>query len=241
MLLERAAALTADLKDHLALKAASQQSAVFRTRAQQLSPLASALSEARTDADALRKAGLSVAPADPKPGLCARANELLEQFRADRTSFDAADETFRFEFRPAIENAIAELKDATATAWSEFMAARGGFPADNVLNALEAIPAYAPQVQRIRQAAEAHRRLGERPPRAVDLAAAMAQVQAAARIKDDALSALKSDDVPEEVLTFLRKTGQSGAALVDFTETVRTWLATRGLTGAFRIVSARTA
>jgi hypothetical protein len=186
-------------------------------------------------------AGLSVAPADPKPGLRARANELLERFRADRTSLEAADETFRFEFRPAIQKAIAELKDSTARAWSDYMATHADFPADNVLSALEAIPAYAPQVQRIRQAADTHRRLNEHPPRAADLAAVMAQVQSAVRIKNDALAALKSDDLPEEVLMFLRKTGQGGAALTDFTETVRAWLTSRGLVGAFRIVSARTA
>ena len=40
---------------------------------------------------------------------------------------------------------------------------------------------------------------------------------------------MKGDDLPADVLTFLRKTGQGGAALSDLSAPVRTWLEARKL------------
>jgi len=235
MLLEDAATLRAELAQHLALKEAGQQATVFRTRASQLTPLAEALSRARRDWAALRQAGLPVKSPDPKPGLRSHAEDLLARFRVDRSVLAAADETFRFQFAPAVRKAAEELDAEASEAWSAYMAARGGFPGEEVLTALAAIPSYATQVQRIRDAANDFRRLAERPPADADVAGVLAQVETAGRKKDDALAALKGDDLPAEVLTFLRKTGQGGAALSDLTDVVRTWLDARGLAGAFRI------
>lgn len=240
MLLDDAAKLRADLAQHLLMKAAGQQGAVFRTRATQLAPLADRLSRAQRDWAALRKAGLSVSLPAPKPGLRARAEDLLDRFRGDRSILAKADETFRFEFTPAVRKAAEELDVKASEAWSAYMAPRADFPGEDVLTALAAIPSYATQVQRIREAADDFRRLAKRPPAAADVASALAEVEAARRKKDDALAAMKGADLPAEVLTFLRKTGQGGAALSDLTDSVRTWLDTRGLAGAFRITPSRT-
>jgi hypothetical protein len=239
MLLEDAAKLRAELARHLALKEAGQQAAVFRTRASQLTPLAEALSRAQRDWAALRQAGLPVSSPDPKPGLRSRAEDLLARFRVDRSVLAAADEAFRFEFTPAVRKAAEELDAHASVAWSTYMAAGGGFPGGEVLSALATIPSYATQVQRIRDAANDFRRLAERPPSAADLAGVLGQVEGARRKKDDALAAMKGDDLPAEVLTFLRKTGLGGAALTDLSDLVRAWLEARGLTGAFRITPSR--
>jgi hypothetical protein len=240
MLLEEAAQLCAALAQHQALKAAGQQEKVFRSRASQLTPLAEELSRAQRDWTALDEAGLPVGRPTAKPGLRARAEEILERFRTDRSVLAAADDTFRFEFTPAVRKAAEELDAQGSLAWAEYMAARGDFPGEEVLAALAAIPSYATQVQRIREAANDFRRLAERPPAAADVASALAQVEVALRKKDDALAAMKGDDLPPEVLTFLRKTGQGGAALSDLTDVVRTWLNARGLAAAFRITPSRT-
>jgi hypothetical protein len=235
MLLEDAANLRAALAQHQALKAVGLQEKVFRTRASQLTPLAEGLSRAQRDWTALAKAGLPVSRSAPKPALRARAEELLERFRVDRSVLAAADETFRFEFTSGVRNAAEELEAEASKAWASYMAEGGGFPSEEVLTALAAIPSYAKQVQRIREAAGDFRRLAQHPPAAADVADALAQVDGARRKKDDALSAMKSDDLPAEVLIFLRKTGQGGAALSDLTDVVRRWLDARGLVGAFRI------
>ena len=98
------------------------------------------------------------------------------------------------------------------------------------------VPSYRPSVQRIREAAAAFQNLRDRPPAAADLPASLALADAARRKKDDALAAMQGDDLPADVLTFLRKTGQGGAALSDLSAPVRTWLQSRELSSAFRIV-----
>jgi hypothetical protein len=240
MLLEEAAKLRAALAQHQALKAAGQQEKVFRTRATQLTPLAEGLARAQRDWMALRNAGLPVGRPAPKPGLRARAEELLERFQTERSVLAAPDETFRFEFTPGVRKAAEELEAQSSEGWTAYMAVGGGFPGEEVLTALAAIPNYAMQVQRIREAANDFRRLAELPPAAAEVSSALAQVEAARRKKDDALAAMRGDDLSAEVLTFLRKTGQGGAALSDLTDGVRTWLNARGLTSAFRIIPSRT-
>lgn len=240
MLLDDSAKLRAALVQHLALKDAGQQATAFRSRATQLTPLAEGLSRAQRDWSALREAGLPVSPPQPKSGLRSRAQDLLARFRADRSTLLAADEKLRFEFRPAVRKAAEELDALTSEAWMTYMARRGDFPGDQILTALAAIPTYATHVQRIREAASDFHQLTERPPAAADVESALARVEAARRKKDDALAAMKGDDLPPEVLTFLRKTGQGGAALSDLTEMVGEWLKARGLVSAFRIVPSRT-
>ncbi|WP_119461080.1 hypothetical protein [Rhodospirillaceae bacterium SYSU D60014] len=236
MLLERAEFLKAALAKHLALKAAGQQGQVYRSRASQLTPLAESLARAHRDWTAMHAAGLVSTPVEAKPGLRSHAEDLLARFKANRSVLAEADEKFRFQFTPGVRNAIEEFEKGAREAWSAHMGARADFPGDDVLTALHAIPSYRPQVQRIREAAGEFQKLRDRTPTAAELPTALAQADAARRKKDDALAAMQGDDLPPEVLTFLRKTGQGGAALSDLSAPVRIWLEARKLSSAFRIV-----
>jgi hypothetical protein len=240
MLLDDAAALRAQLANHEALKEARKQSQVYRSRAQQFAPLAQGLSTARSDWEGLRDAGVRIDAPEPKPGLRARASEILERFQADRSSLAAADDALRFQFVTAVRNAAEDFAACTSDAWGAHVADHADFPSDDVLSALAAIPSYAAPVQRIREAAADVRRLLERPPAVAQVATALAQLEAAGKKKDQALAAMQGDDLPAEVLAFLRKTGQGGAALSEFTDAVRKWLTDRNLMSAFRIVPSRT-
>jgi len=236
MLLERAARLNAALAKHLELKTAGQQGQVYSTRARQLKPLAETLSRSQRDWMAMRGAGLISAPIDAKPGLRSQAQDLLGRFKADPSVLAEADDTFRFQFTSGVTNAATEFDVAAREAWAAHMATRADFPRDDVLNALDAIPGYRASVQRIRAAAATFQKLRNRTPVATELSTAIAQAEAARQDKDDGLAAMQGDDLPAEVLSFLRKTGQGGASLADLSAQVQSWLEARKLSNAFRIV-----
>lgn len=239
MLIDRAAKLQAALASHQTLKAAGQLGDIYQTRARQLKPLADGLARAKQDWKAAADAGLAPGNPSPTPGLKAQAAELLRRFREDPNVLAEPDDQFRFQFTPGLKNAAEELDRLVIDAWSARLNAEVQFPADAVLRALEQIPAYRSSVQRIRDAAGEVQRLRDNRPPADEFSRALAQVDAAIRKKDDALAAIQGDDLPAEVQSFLRKTGQGGAEISDLTTCVLTWLNDRGLAGTFRIVPSR--
>jgi hypothetical protein len=54
-------------------------------------------------------------------------------------------------------------------------------------------------------------------------------------LHDAAWSELSAEDIPADVINFIRAAGSEGAALTAYSDEVQTWLASRNLMGAFRI------
>lgn len=239
MLLDRAAQLRADLRRHQELRAAGSQAQVFRSRASQFAPLARDLKAEVARSRGLRSSGIAVTPPTARPQLRTRAEELLAKFRADPTALAQADETVRFEFVQGVRKAIEELRSQNQKAWEKTVAQRAEAPSEDVLRALETVPAYRTVVQRIRRALAGIAILQAEAPAADAIPAVLASVGAGVREKDAALGELRGSDLPQEVLTFLRKSGQGGAALSDYTETVERWLEERDLLNSFRIMPVR--
>lgn len=238
MLLDRARELQTELRQHLDLKAAAAEAAVYKSRAAQFLPLAEGVVRARANYIALRNAGIPVAQVDAKQGLRSQARDLLDRFKADRTALAHADSTVRFEFMPGVQKATKDLEGAARTAWLEHTNIGAEFPTEDVLQALNTIPAYRTSVQAVRRAVERLNRLRVAVPSAADVTKALTELEDTRTEKDNALAAMQGSDLPAEVLVFLKKTGQGGAVLSDLTEPVQAWLISRGLMGAFRIVGA---
>lgn len=237
MLLDQAVQLKARLATHLDLKAAGKQEQVFRTRAGQLAPIADALSQKHRDWLALRAAGLVSKPVAAKPQLRSVAKDLLERFKVDRAVLAEADDKIRFQLVAGVKSAADEFEADAREAWEAHMTARADFPNETILTALDAISTYRAAVKRIREASAEFERLRAQTPSAADLSSVLARVEAVRASKDEALAAMQGTDLPADVLAFLRKTGQGGAALSDLTPGVRAWLESRNLLDAFRIVA----
>jgi hypothetical protein len=238
MLLDRADALSADLRSRSQIQAAASQAQAFKTRANQFAPLAQGLEQGLAQLRAVASAGFEVATVAARPALRTQAEELLARFRQDPSSLTTADSKVRFEFTQGVRKAIDEIAAAAQAGWSKAVAARSEAPSEQVLTALDAIAAYRPAVARLRKALDVLRGLQQQTPDPTDLVTRLAVVGAAEAEKNAALEMLQGSDLPAEVLSFLRKSGQGGAGLADYTAAVDAWLTQRGLRGAFRIVPA---
>lgn len=236
MLLERATVLSDALRTRSELNAAAGHAQAFKSRADQFRPLAQDLEQALARLRGLASAGLGVAAVAARPALREQAEDLLARFRTNPSSLTEADPTVRFEFTKGVRATIDEIEAAAQAGWSKAVAARSEAPSDDVLGALDTIAAYRPAVARLRKALEVLRGLQQQTPTPGDLAQRLAAADAAQEEKNAALEMLQGSDLPPEVLAFLRKSGQGGAGLDDYTDLVDEWLTERRLKTAFRIV-----
>jgi hypothetical protein len=239
MLLDRAQALRAELTIFRQAKAAGDQAKVYRTRARQFGELSSRLKTALACWTALKQARVPIETPSPVPAARIQAEQLRQVVGEDPASLATADSTIRFEFTKAIEAAAGQIETLNLGSWRAFVDQQGDMPRDEVLSALAGIASYRPLVDRIRRAAQVIANLRQAAPEPAAVGAAIAQLRAAGVDKDQAFAAMSADDLPPEVLGFLRAASQQTATLADYTDNVRRWLRERDLETAFRIVSNR--
>jgi len=124
------------------------------------------------------------------------------------------------------------LKAGMQEAWAGYVDSRVPLTDADLLDVLARVPAFRGVVQRIRTLVQEIREQRAVLP---DSGNALTALDERVEGIESAWRALASDEVPREVVVFLREAGIAGARLDLLTDGVRRWLADRGIADSFRI------
>lgn len=233
MLLERAAGLADKIGRYGKLKAAANEAAVFRTRADQVGQAAAQLTHARAALQRFRAAGVPVNFHPLNAVELSGKAATLRAIVADNPGA-LADPPFnlKYDFADRLRSLAAAANGAVSDGWRDYVAANGPGGHDDILNALGELPQMRTGVNRIRGYRQKAAHLAASLP--ADPTAAVAQLKTLVMEHDAAWTELTADAVPSAVILFLRA-AVHGAPLSALTQEVRAWLEARNLLGSFKI------
>lgn len=234
MLLERATGLAAKIDRYQKLKAAAHESEKFRTRAAQFGKAAD---KVRRTSAALRRyeeAGVDV-PFLPKDaeGLAAKAQVLRDALSASPAALTDPPFDLKYEFVDRLHGLADGADKSMAEAWRRYVGRHGALGQEDVLDTLSVLPQFRTGITRIRRCRAEVAALGNAP--LSDPKAAVARLVDLMAEHRTAWAELTADDIPREVLAFIRACAGDGAPVSALTDEVRSWLGSRNLIGAFRI------
>jgi hypothetical protein len=234
MLLDRADALASKIRSFQALKSAGEEAAGFATRARQFVNVSEKVAGLRAILTSLSTAGVTVdfLPSDGA-GYASKARQLRELVTLDPTKIDTAPFNIKHEFLDRLTAMVTAGEKAAGKAWSDYVAKRAAFGADDVLGALAAVPQLRSNVLHIRQIRARVAAFGTDLPN--DPKSTIATIDALVAEHEAAWEGLEASAVPASVVSFIREAANQGAQLADYTPEVKAWLESRDLLNAFRI------
>lgn len=233
MLLDRAKGLADKIGRYQTLKSAAKQAEMVRTRAEQVGPTATLLTQAREALSRFDAAGIQVEfmPANAKE-LSEKAKKLREIAAADPAMADIPF-NFSHDFISRLKGIAAGVDAALQDRWRKFISENTPSGSDEVLDALDKLPQLRSGVAQIRQCRQKINALASSPPS--DPTRAVTQLGEIVAEHQAAWSALTTDNLPPAVIVFLRACAGTGAPVASLTDEVRNWLEARNLLSSLRI------
>jgi len=234
MLLERATALAAKIAKYQELANAADQAEQFQTRANQFGGVAERVTRARQALGQLVEAGV---PVDFVPtegaGYAAKAKELRAAINNNPAAINDPPFDLKYDFVDRLNAIVAKANQVMIDAWKVYVVKRADFGSDDVLSALAAVPQFRKNVAKIREYRSDIATLGNSMPS--DPQVAVARLDSLVAAHNAAWADLSAEDIPGNVISFIRAAANEGAQLTTYTDSVRTWFESRNLLSAFRI------
>lgn len=234
MLLERSAGLAEKINNYNRLLAAAKEARQYETRANQVQGAAQAVVDLHKKIAALREAGVSVAfvPVDGA-SLEERARIFREGLAKDPTIVQEPPFDLKNQFIDRL-NGLAQGADrAMLAAWQAFVDERVTPYSDDILNALYAVPQFRPSVERMRAIGAQLNAMRNVIPS--DVVGANQRLTQLGGVLSAAWAEITTDDIPQDVIRFLRACSGAGAPLSSLTESVHSWFKDKNLLGVFRV------
>jgi uncharacterized damage-inducible protein DinB len=230
MIQERIRQLPRLIETRSQLKQQSDQLGVFTSRRKQLEELRVRLQLLTATAALLHREGIGTSRA----GMAESIGLLVAEFRS---AYAAAPDTALSkpftQMQEKLVRILEPLEKSQAEAWAAYATEKLRTLPEELLSILQKIPAFAPTVNEVRTRATALAQKSKTPPRSAEEFEAF---QRALEDIDAAWRKLGSDNVPTEVVTFLREAvSQRGAPLDLLTDSVRAWLVSHKVNPSFRI------
>ena len=234
MLLERATGLAAKIAKYQELAKAADQAEQFQTRANQFGGVAERITRARQALGEFVEAGVPVkfVPTEGA-GYAAKAKALREAIKSNPATINDPPFDLKYEFIDRLNAIVAKANQAITDAWKAYVTRRGDFGSDDVLSALAAVPQFRKNVAKIRECRSDIATIGNSMPS--DLQVTVRRLDALVAAHSAAWAELSAEDIPKNVISFVRAAANEGAPLATYTDEVRTWLESRNLLAAFRI------
>lgn len=233
MLLDRATGLADKIVRYQTLKSAAKQADMVRTRAEQVGPVATLVTQAGDALSRFEAAGIPVefVPANAKE-LSEKAKTLREIASAD-PAMAHLPFNFSHDFINRLKGIAAGVDAVLQERWRRFVSENSPSGSDEVLDALDKLPQLRAGVAQIRQCRQKINALASSPPS--DPTRAVTQLAEIAAEHQAAWSALTTDNLPPAVILFLRACAGEGAPVASLTDEVRNWLEARNLLSSLRI------
>lgn len=230
MIQERIRQLPQLIETRTQLKKQSDQLGAFTSRRKQIEELQARIERLTATATLLHRECIGKFSA----GTAESIGRLVAEFR---TAYSAEPDTALAksftQMQEKLVRILEPLEKSQAEAWRNYAAERLRTFPEELLSILQKIPTFAPTVNEVRNRATALSQKSKILPRSTEEFDAFLR---ALRDIDEVWRRLGSDNVPSEVVAFLREAvSQRGASLDLLTDSVRTWLTSHQVNSAFRI------
>lgn len=234
MLLNRAKELRSRIDQFQKVKTAARDAQPFDTRARQFSDVGRRIHELRDAIAGMDDADIAVNfHLANGTSLAEKASQLRTQLAEDPTVIHDPPFDLKHEFVDRLL-AIAEAGKATAAErWGSYIRERANLGSEETLKVLAALPQLKECVARIRKNRSELILLSETLPN--DPKAVLAQVKGLVDEAQAEWSKLEANDIPQEVIAFIRQSASEGAPLATLKPSIVSWLNERGLTDSFRV------
>lgn len=234
MLLDRAKELRSKIDKFQKVKTAASNAQPFDTRARQFSDVGKRIHELRGVIASMDDADIAVNfQAANATALAEKASQLRAQLAEDPTVIHDPPFDLKHEFVDRLL-AIAEAGRVTAAErWSSYIRERANLGSEETLKVLAALPQLKECVGRIRKNRSELILLSKTLPN--DPKAVLAQVKGLVDEAQAEWSKLQANDIPQEVIAFIRQSASEGAPLATLKPSIVSWLNERGLTDSFRV------
>ncbi len=235
MLTKEIDALTARIERLRGLQSIANEAEHFETRATQIEQLADALQSPTSTTELLRSNGVALSVPKPTGGLLVFAENLRKSVETDRASVLSDMDGFAQKFRSPLERLCERLQDAATKAWTEHVDKNAPPVNQEMLSILAKLRGFAESVSRVRRGHAQYEAYRTRTPRSGDDIRSFREALVALK---DALCSLGSNELPRELVDFIRQAGLSGVPLDQLTDETFDWLRVHELLGQFVIKTA---
>jgi hypothetical protein len=211
-----------------------QNVTAYKTRLQQLQTLTTKMINVMQTLTVFRSLGLETGT-EPLDSYAEQIYQLITEMKT-RFSRDAEwmkEAGSLDDLKRKIDDYTKKMTEQLRVSWKAYVERELPSLPTDVLSVLDKIPAFRQTVQGIREAYVQLYRLQETLPKTVEEVTNIDEVKQGMKALWDKLG---GDNVPPEVLQFLRMASlQGGAGLELYNENIKTWLEQQGLSTSFRI------
>jgi hypothetical protein len=235
MLIDDIGVLTARIEKLRGLQRIASDAERFETRVTQIEQLTENLHSPTEAHQLLRSNGIQLSVPKPPAGLIAFADSLRQSVETDRASALSAMDGLSQRFKVPLERFCQRLTEMATQAWTEHVDRNTPPVNQEMLSVLARLRGFAESVSRVRGCiaqCQAHR---TRVPRSSDDIRSLERALEALR---NALGSLGSNELPRELLDFIRRAGLNGVPLDQLTDETLGWLREHDLLGQFVVKTA---
>lgn len=235
MLIDDIDALTARIEELRMLQRIAGEAEHFETRATQIEYLGNDLHSPTETNELLRSNGIAVSVPMPPAGLIKFAEDMKGRLETDRTAALSGTGGFGQKFKAPLERLCERLKAGAKQAWTEYVEKSAPPVNHEVLSVLAKVRGFAESVSRIRSSVTQYETHRMRTPTSADDIRSFSETLEMLR---NALGSLGSNDLPQELVDFMRRAGLDGVPLDQLTDETLGWLREHELLSQFVIKTA---
>lgn len=235
MLTDEIDALTARIEGLRALERIANEAHHFETRAIQIEELANGLNLPTRGNELLRSNGVGMAAPKPPIGLIALAKNWQQLIENDPAATLSDMDGFAQKFKLPLERYIERVTDAATKAWMEHVDRNAPPVNQEMLSILVKLKGFAESVVRIRNHLSQYQIHRTQTPASADDIRRFGEDLKALK---KALSSLGSDELPKELVEFIRRAGLNGVPLDQLDVQTLEWLRGHRLLGQFVVRTA---
>ena len=233
MLMEQALEIKSKIEAIVNLRIEREHTNTFKTRAAQLGIPREKLTLLIQALRALRTQNISPDfPIDKLQAIKSQLEELASQYRENPHSIIEPSGDRRFSLWDQLRELPEEIRICVGTAWEDYVDNRLPPKREELMRVLDQVPGFTQQIVAIN---DLYAQAQPLKPLTRDLDVSIGRLEDIRSSLLTACSSLESDQIPDEVLEFLRAASSDGASLHHLTEDVVGWLRKNELGDAVRI------
>ena len=223
-LIERARDLTQDIRQMASSKVSAAEAEGFRTRDGELSNVANAIAGPAKFIELFRTKGIDVEiSVQQVRRLKIAIDEMAAKYEADPLSILAADTSWRFSTKPALDRVSRDIREQLLVSWCKYVESLKPEIDQGLMIVLQSSPAYANHANKVREISSALDALAHRLPSTED------DFNKPEKLAVDLNLAIENlpDDIPEPVRALFLAINRRVATAGHLTDDALTWLRER--------------
>jgi hypothetical protein len=232
MLHDKIQSLTKRIENIKELESIAENTEAFQSRAVQLKILADDLSSHTSDIEILKNGKINFETPTPSARVQSRANKMKDSFNEDRKLFLSETHDFAQQFKAPLDGFLERIEKNSLKAWRDYIDINRPEVNTELMGILSQLQGLSKSIEKVQGIIEKIDALKDALPNDLDDFKNLSKLF---KELDQAYNALRSDDIDNDTLEFLRQAGREGVPLRQLSKEVHDWLSKNNLIDQFFI------